>query len=204
MLYLPIISFVKHGLVILLLFAGVSLSSDANAETAPAVGMTEAELIEAVGEPAGRMKAGSRVYLSYKGGVVEVENGKVVDVPKGFKARAEKFDAQQAAQKSFADQKREEGLVNVGGKWVTPEQRDALKQKKTKPTHKKTVTQKQQPPASKILDSNGKEVDHSALLARGKITIVYYRRFIHMKFKDGVTGISNKFTVFQVNCTFWC
>lgn len=155
-----------------------------------AVGMTQADAIEQLGEPKGTINLGKRQSLVYDGGVVEIENGRVVFIDPQFQEKtlqvktAREYEARQTAK----------GLVQHDGQWMTPEERDKslARQKQLEENRRRKEEDLRAQQAARdaaqqdarkryseknagILQlSNGDRIDHSSLLEPGKITVVYF------------------------------
>jgi thioredoxin 1 len=130
----------------LLAVAGLALASSSWAFT---VGSTKEEVIAELGRPTGEGKRGGKEFLYYGGGVVELQGGKVT-----------KADG---AVSEFMT-KRAQGLVQVDGRWVTPEEKKQIEAAKAE--------QAKIGPKVQVVANGGKEIALEALLVPGKVTVI--------------------------------
>lgn len=121
------------------------------------VGMTVEELIAAEGEPNGKMGGGGRTVYFYDGGGVTVENGVVVEVEIGFRAREQKREKR----RSFEARQRDKGLVKHNGQWMRPAKRD----KARRAERLRNASGSSAAPA-------GQRVNLSSLLVRDRVTVI--------------------------------
>jgi len=114
----------------------ISVGSAAIGEFDIKVGDSMDHVVNSLGAPLGKAKAGSQTIYIYDGGNIVFKNGKAVEVPKNYEASAqqkkkerEAYEQQKAAQRQFAVQQRAKGFVWYDSQWMTTEQR-ALKKAK--------------------------------------------------------------------------
>ncbi|HAV12678.1 MAG TPA: hypothetical protein DCX06_04150 [Opitutae bacterium] len=86
------------------------------------VGSSYADVIQILGEPDGELKLGQKSILTYGKAKIKLLNNNVVSVS----SELEKQLLERSQTKSEVEANRDKGLVNFRGKWVTPNQRDAV------------------------------------------------------------------------------
>ena len=146
-------------LATLLLFTESTPAADVH------TGDTEAQVLQELGAPKGRMKQKDVETFFYDGGTVQLRDGKVIALDGQMAARARQRAEQAALEKEQAAR----GLVNYEGEWVS----------KTEAARRETanVTASQPaatPPANRLrmIRKNGARIELSELLAPNQITVV--------------------------------
>jgi thiol-disulfide isomerase/thioredoxin len=124
-------------------------------------GQSEAEVTAILGKPIGRMEHGRRTVLLYAGGNVELLDGKTVNLDAGAADRFAKAQEENERRAAYEAEQRSKGLLFFEGKWISPEEQDAL-QKKREASASTAV----------VRDRNGDSVDHSDLTVPGMVTVV--------------------------------
>ena len=92
------------------------------------VGDTRESVIKELGEPTGTMEANGKEILSYKGGVVKLEKGKVVSFTKKLKEYAAAYEKQDKE----AKERLEKGEVFFDGRWMSEAEKEKLVAEKKK------------------------------------------------------------------------
>jgi thiol-disulfide isomerase/thioredoxin len=115
------------------------------------IGNTKEETIAELGRPIGTGKRGGSEFLYYGGGVVEIKNGKVASLDGSVSVYA----VQTA-----------KGLVQLDGRWVTPEKKKAVEDERRAAAALG--------PKVKDIAQGGKKVELRELVVPGKITIVNF------------------------------
>ena len=110
-------------LTTLALFALLTLPRIGYAEDVT-IGSSYEDVIESLGEPDGELSAGSKQILTYGKAKITLRNRKVTALSDNI----EHLLIERAATKESVNEKREAGLVNFRGQWVTPDKRDQLQQ----------------------------------------------------------------------------
>ncbi len=143
------------------------------------IGSTREEVIQTLGRPKGNMSFGGHEALTYDGGVVEIENGRVVYIDPNFTQKSAK--AQQ--DRAFEEEQRAKGLVFYDGRWMKPAEQAKLEEKKQIQQEKEETerlkkerqeAQHQGPshPNIRMHKNGGQEVELASLISQGNITLI--------------------------------
>jgi thiol:disulfide interchange protein len=151
-------------LAALLLFTGRAPAAEVH------TGDTEAQVLQELGAPKGRMKQKGVETFFYDGGTVQLQDGKVIALDGQMAARAR----QRAEQASFEKEQADRGLVNYDGEWVSKAEaarREAAKVAASQPAASQPAAT---PPANRLrmIRKNGARIELSELLAPNQITVV--------------------------------
>ncbi|MGJ8654181.1 MAG: thioredoxin family protein [Opitutaceae bacterium] len=90
--------------------------------TTISIGASYGEVIIALGEPDGELKAGSKHILTYGEAKIALKNEQVVSVS----PRLNELLAKRAAKTEMDASKKKAGLVSYRGQWVTPAEKEVL------------------------------------------------------------------------------
>ena len=161
-----------------MILTGVSVRADDGLSIG--VGSTRAEVIAALGDPKGEMKIGPTTMLSFEGGTIEIENGKVVRIQDGFLQRAE----DRRAQAAFEAEQAAKGLVLYEGAWIPKAEAEELEAQAAEQERQRKLAeerrarlapkpqQKANPANVREVRNGGSEVSLQSILVPGKVTIV--------------------------------
>jgi len=155
-------------------------------------GMKKSDVLAVLGEPKGAMVAGNHTMLVYDGGHIELAGGLVTNLEIGIVTDIQIAQKKVSKQADNEAQQRTKGLVLFEGRWIPLGERDrliALKQEQEdverirratrkreceqEERHKKEVLEKFYN-SLVVCDVNGEPIDHSDLIAKGKITVVVF------------------------------
>ena len=152
-----------RSLCLLLCIGGLPLANTVSSEIA--VGSSYEQVIAELGQPSGEMKMGQKRILSYRGGVVKIENGRVVYIDPQFKQNV----AREEEHAAFVNQQKAKGLVFHKGLWVTPEEKqgEILSQRRLRDNRVAATM----PPIKDIRD-DGRIIDLYRVAIPGQITII--------------------------------
>ena len=128
-------------------------------------GDTEAQVLQELGAPKGRMKQKDVETFFYDGGTVQLRDGKVIALDGQMAARAR----QRAEQAAFEREQAARGLVNDGGEWVS--KAEAARRATAQANANQPAAT---PPANRLrmIRKNGARIELSELLAPNQITVV--------------------------------
>lgn len=134
------------------------------------VGSTREEVVAVLGEPTVTARKGPTEMLYYSGGVIDIRDGKVSRLDKGF---------------NTIIAKRAQGLVKYDGRWITTGEVARLEGIKAAGLAQERARAKPSPPGRpigdimvaepgkiEVLANGGKRVEISSLLVPGKVTVV--------------------------------
>jgi len=171
----PNMKTVVYGTVLLLIFVWIQIAAGADI----GLGSTRDEVLSALGKPKGVMTIGQREALTYDGGVLEIEQNRVVYIEPQFKEKSLRASNQR---KFEADQKAK-GLVFYDDRWMKPEEQARLEEKKRKLQEAIQAKQLEKDradaakferlkSATRIHNDEGRELDLNSLIEPGKITLI--------------------------------
>jgi thioredoxin 1 len=138
------------------------------------IGSTREEVIQTLGKPKGVMNLGRVEALTYDGGVIELEKGRVTYIDPKFDEKT----LQAQREREYEKAQLAKGLVKYDGKWMTPIARDALEIEKRKQQELEEAKRKEQERlaaqqrARNQAAQRGQAVDLASLISPGSITIV--------------------------------
>lgn len=162
------------------------------AENCVTNGMPEKEVLSALGTAKGVALISGRRFLVYDGGQVDVTGGFVTNLPAGFIADVQAAREKSAQWKAFEEQQKSRGLALFEGKWISSDEKDrlvALKREQEYEAIRRCAAQKRELELAEkmkkkaaekfyssrvVCDVNGEPIDHSALITKGKITVVVF------------------------------
>ena len=121
------------------------------------IGDTRDQVVTELGQPLGEMTQRGVQILTYQGGVVELEKGRVSYIQPGFEKRVQ----ERRAEAAFEAEQTAKGLVNYHGEWI--ETAEAERRQKKEEEKKNAVQEIRQ---------NGAAIDLKKVIVPGKITIV--------------------------------
>lgn len=147
-------------------------------------GMKENEAVKVLGKPKGTVLIGSRRFLVYEGGQVDITDGFVTNLASRFITDVQAAREKAAQWTSFELQQKAKGLVLCDGSWVTPEERlQLIAEKEQHATQMRQKAQEQirnqdtwdrMSQAAADCDRNGIPINYSEFIVRGKITVVEF------------------------------
>ncbi len=167
----------------------------AHAESSLNVGMTEENVVKALGDPGGRVKAGTTLYLSYPAGIISLENGIVTAIPDNFSQKKALLTTTGKKKVALDESQIKKGFVEYQGKWMSTDDMRIMHLQKAdlEKKHKRETLSKQLADEriakknavdptqadrlrkrAKVYTATGKLVDHSPLLVEDKITIIEF------------------------------
>lgn len=128
------------------------------------IGSTRDEVINVYGAPSGQLKCNDEEILTYPGGLITIQDGKVSYIDDDFSSRLE--NRKQSEQFKLEQEKK--GFVLYQGKWITKQEQAEIE------NHAMVKQAKKQMNVQPILifSAGGQQIDLKSVLVPGKITIV--------------------------------
>jgi len=134
-------------------------------------GMTEQELLSALGEPKGIISGGARKTLMYDGVQIEILNGRVINLPDDFSTQLKNGQKKQAQKDAFRTKQKKKGLVFHDGEWMKPAEKKKRQAARIAKAHR--PAKKARASSSYVMrGKDNRPIDHSRYLRRGLVTVV--------------------------------